>query len=105
MTEIYQFIVALLPSVIVGVIMAIFNRKMSKRFTEEDNQLKSRAKGEHAKLSLLLAESKLSYATAMAIKRGHANGEIEDAIDTYKAAMSEFHEYENSLVVDQHIKK
>lgn len=91
---------AILPSLIVGIIMALWNRRDKKRAQAmqriEDNRLKS----ERLRISLLLAAAKLSYATAMAMKRGHANGEVEAGVEQYQKAMRDFKEFERELVAE-----
>lgn len=91
---------AILPSLIVGIIMALWNRRDKKRAQAmqriEDNRLKS----ERLRISLLLAAAKLSYATAMAMKRGYANGEVEAGVEQYQKAMRDFKEFERELVAE-----
>ena len=49
-------------------------------------------------LALLVATAKLSYAVAMAWKRGEPNGEVEDGIEQYREAMTAFKRFERKLV-------
>lgn len=49
-------------------------------------------------IDLQLATAKLSYATAMAIKRGTANGEVEEGIKAYRKALVEFQEFEREQI-------
>lgn len=51
-------------------------------------------------LELNMANSKLSYAVAMAIKRGKANGEVEDAILAYEAAKKKYYNFLNLQAID-----
>ena len=44
--------------------------------------------------------AKLSYAIAMAWKRGTPNGEVEDGIEQYKEAMTAFKKFERKLVAE-----
>ena len=63
---------------------------LKKRKQEEDD------KREEAKLNLDLtfASAKLAYASAMALKRGKPNGEVEDGIDAYNKAMERYRNFE-----------
>ena len=96
---------AVLPSLIVAVVMAIWNAREKKRYEEARERESQRLKSESLRISLLLAAAKLSYATAMAIKRGHANGEVEVGVDAYKKAMRDFKEFERELVAEAALDK
>lgn len=91
-------IMALLPSLCVSIIMALFNRKQSKRDEAVLEREAQRCESERVKLALLVATAKLSYAVAMAWKRGEPNGEVEDGIEQYREAMMEFKQFERKLV-------
>lgn len=94
----WEIFFAVLPSIIVGVFMAIFNRKVSKKDTYSDALLGARQESERIQLNLNLATAQLSYAVAMAIKRGKPNGEIEEAIKQYNIALNDFREFERRQV-------
>ncbi len=91
-------IMALLPSLCVSIIMALYNRKQSKRDEAALEREEQRCESERVKLALLVATAKLSYAVAMAWKRGEPNGEVEDGIEQYREAMMEFKQFERKLV-------
>lgn len=93
-----EFIIAIMPSIFVGIVMAIYNRKQSKRDDDAKEREELRIEGENVRLNLLLSANKLSYAVAMAIKRGTPNGEVEEGIEQYKTAMEEFKRFERKLV-------
>ena len=42
----------------------------------------------------------MSYAVAMAMKRGHANGEVEDAVDAYEKARAKYLAFLNEQATD-----
>lgn len=91
---------AILPSLIVGIIMALWNRREKKRDQDRQKIEANRIKSERLRISLLLAAAKLSYATAMAMKRGYANGEVEAGVEQYQKAMRDFKEFERELVAE-----
>lgn len=93
-----EFIKALAPGIVVGIVLSYWNKKQNKRDSAITEAEKTHIRSEKVKLSLLLATAKLSYATAMAIKRGTPNGEMEDAIDRYGEALGEFREFERQKV-------
>lgn len=91
---IVKFIWAILPSLTVGVLMAIYNNKQKKRDDYAAERERDRIKSETLRISLLVATAQLSYATTMAMKRGSTNGEVEPAVEQYERAMNKFREFE-----------
>lgn len=89
---------AVLPGLITGIVMAVFNRQQKKRNDASDTRERDRIKSEKLQISLLLASAQLSYATTMAMKRGSTNGEVEPAIKQYIIAMEEFRDFERDQV-------
>lgn len=89
---------AVLPGLITGIVMAVFNRQQKKRNDASDTRERDRIKSEKLQISLLLASAQLSYATTMAMKRGRTNGEVEPAIEQYDKAMREFRDFEREQV-------
>ena len=65
------------PSIIAAVIAYRINKKADTRYSESQKQHDERVKAERLSMEMQLATADLSYATAMAIKRGKANGEVE----------------------------
>lgn len=92
---------ALVPGIIVGIVMARWNREQKARDERAEKQEAQRVKSERVRISLLMATSKLSYAVAMATKRGYPNGEIEEGIERYEEAMKEFKEFERELLAEK----
>lgn len=86
--------VAVLPSLTVGVILALFNRKQKHRDDRDAQREAERVKGEMLRLDLLVATAQLGYATTMAMKRGSTNGEVEPAVEQYEKAMNKFRKFE-----------
>lgn len=89
-----QLFWAVLPSIIVGIFVAVWNAGQKKKSDEEKQKELSRLRAEELEISLLVATAQLSYAVAMAIKRGTPNGEVEEGIEQYQKAMSQFREFE-----------
>ena len=89
---------ALLPSLLVSLYMAFFNRRISKKDKYSESFDEARRQSDQLKLSLLIATAQLSYAVAMAIKRGHTNGEIVEAAKQYNKALSAFRDFERMQV-------
>ena len=93
-----QLLWACAPGIIVGIIMARWNKQQKGREDERKTAEKERIKSEKLRISLLMATAQLSYAVAMAIKRGAPNGEIEAGIDQYENAMQKFREFEREQI-------
>lgn len=101
--DIAELVKMILPSLVVGLLLAWYNRGQAKRDEAAREREVRRADGETVQLALLLATAKLSYAVAMALKRGEPNGEVEDGIEQYRAAMAKFKEFERKLVTNNNI--
>lgn len=93
-----QLLWAVLPGLITGVVMAIFGARQKKQERRAEQREVDRLKSESLRISLLLATAKLTYAVAMAVKRGTPNGEVEEGIKEYDKAMGEFREFERTLL-------
>ena len=89
---------AALPSLLVATVMALFNRSQKKRDADARERETARLEAESVQVSLLVASAKLSYALAMAVKRGAPNGEVEDGVEQYREAMKAFKKFERHLV-------
>lgn len=89
-----SIITALAPSIIVGLVLFYWERTQKNRDSEEDLKEHELAESELVRIELEVATAQLSYAVAMAYKRGHANGEMEGAIERYEDAMDRFREFE-----------
>lgn len=94
----WSVVEAALPSLLVSIVMAVFGRKQKKRDAVTREREEARLEAENVQVSLLVASAKLSYALAMAVKRGAPNGEVEDGVEQYKEAMTAFKRLERKLV-------
>lgn len=92
------YFVGLLPSVITGSVLYYAQRAQRKRDAQKGARDKAREAQTFVSLELELASAKLSYAAAMAIKRGKPNGEIEEGIKQYEKALDKFREFERSQI-------
>ena len=96
-----EFISTVLPSLFVGVVMSYWERRQRTFEKEMAEKEKTRARGELVKLDLTCATAALTYATAMALKRGSTNGELEMAIAKYETAMESFRKFEREQIVKE----
>ena len=93
MSEVAAFLLGLLPSVIAGAVAFYIQRAQKKRDERLENSAKARKDEALLSLDLIMASAKLSYASAMAIKRGYANGEVEEAIKNYEDVNKKYIEF------------
>ena len=100
------------PGIVVGIVLAIWNQRQKRRDDvaakreaereeRRETQERNRQKSELLRVSLLLATAKLSYAVAMAAKRGRPNGEIEEGVKAYNKALEEFRKFEREQMVQK----
>lgn len=92
---------AVLPGIVTGIVLAWWNRQQKERDRANDEKELQRRRSEEVRISLLVAAAKLSYAVAMAVKRGRPNGEIEEGIEQYKEAIIAFKKFERELVAEK----
>ena len=91
---------AVLPSLIVAVILYKFNKDMKKREVEIEERAKLRKKESLLALKMQMANGKLAYANAMALKRGKPNGEVEEGVAAYEEVKKEYYNFINETHVD-----
>lgn len=89
---------AILPGIVVGIVMAVWNKRQKDRDEKADEKEEQRVKSELLRISLLVASAQLSYAVAMAVKRGKPNGEIEVGVKQYEKSMDEFRKFEREQI-------
>jgi NADH:ubiquinone oxidoreductase subunit 3 (subunit A) len=86
----YVVVVLFLLQLIVTTVLTYFlNKKLKERDKKQEEKDEARLEYEQVMLGVTDASAKLSYALAMAIKRGSPNGEVEAGIDAYNEAMKE----------------
>lgn len=78
---------------IVGAVGVVYANKISKlqRISEQQNEMRKREARLAMKLSA--ANTKLTVGVAMALKHGHANGEIEEGLADVDKAQQEYSEF------------
>lgn len=87
---------AVIPSLFVGVVLALMNKKADRRYEKDQEQAKERAEAAQIQMEMITASAALSYACAMALKRGVANGEVEEAVAAYALAKKRYQDHINS---------
>lgn len=85
--------------------MACFTRQQHRRDERDREREQRRVEAENVQVVLLVATAKLSYALAMAAKRGTPNGEVEEGIRQYQEAMRDFKMFERHLVAQSGVEE
>ena len=101
MEQLMWIIEKFLPGIVVGLVLAWWNRKQNKKDTETSETEMNKKLKDSLEISLLVATAELSYATTMAIKRGSPNGEVEVAVKRYNKAMDKFREFERKKLYEE----
>lgn len=90
---------AIAPSIIVGLVLFYWERRQKKQDSINKEQEAVQMSSDMLRLDLEVATAQLSYAVAIAYKRGAPNGEMEAAIKKYDEAMTNFREFERKQLV------
>jgi hypothetical protein len=94
-TSIFLAIVGIIPSTIAAVLAHRISKKADARDAEIRQNAQERAKASKIQMEMITAGAALSYACAMALKRGEPNGEVEEAVEEYTIAKKNYLEYIN----------
>ncbi|WP_409969634.1 hypothetical protein RFF05_06910 [Bengtsoniella intestinalis] len=95
-----SLIATVLPSLIVALFMAAFTRRQAARDKATDERAEARKKESLLALEMQMATAKMSYATAVALKRGYANGEVEEGVAAYDEARKKYFHFLNEQATD-----
>lgn len=88
-----QVVYGIIQTAVLGMAVFYLKRSQDKRDKKSTAHLAAQKQSELLQLEMIWANNKLSYACAMALKRGHANGEVEDALLTYGEAKEKYEKF------------
>lgn len=96
-----EIILSVIASVVSGTTLFLLQRFFKKK--EERDKLRDEQKAKENVLILksIDAVGKLTYANAIAISEGKTNGEMHEAMDTYKEVKDDLYDY----LLEQNSKK
>ena len=100
MLELKEIIMMLLPEIVIGVALFFFKRSQNKRDAEAQRYREAKRKQDLLSMEMQMANNKLSFAVAMAIKRGTPNGEVEEGIEAYEAAKAKYMHFLNEQAAE-----
>lgn len=83
------------------VICAIIAAGQKKRDAKEEVRAEQRAKEGRLQLKMLDANAKLTIGVAMALKHGHANGEVEEGLKAVEDANNEYVHFLEGIAIDK----
>lgn len=90
---------AVAPGLITGIVLAAFSRRQKRRDDAAEERRQEYQQKEIVKLDLLVASAELTRATAVAVKYGHTNGEMTEALRRYNEAIEQFREREREQLI------
>lgn len=92
-----EYLINLLPAIITGLFLYYWQRQQNKRDNQKCKEEKLRDEAEEIDREVNSATMELAYASAMAIKRGKANGEVEAAVNAYTKAKKHQEKFNQKL--------
>lgn len=98
-------IISITQAIIVSMILFYIQRVQKRRDEKIKEQNEARKKESLLALELNMANAHLSHAVAIAVKRGSANGEIEQAIKSYENAKKTYFDFINKQANEHLFKK
>ena len=76
------------------------SKEQQKRDEATEARAKQRAKEGRLQLAMIAANSELTIGVAMALKNGHANGEVEKGLEAVQAANKEYTKFLEEVALD-----
>lgn len=82
------------------IICAVIASGQKKRDAKEELRAEQRSKEGRLQLKMIDANAKLTIGVALALKNGHANGEVEEGLKAVEEANNEYHTYLEGIALD-----
>ncbi len=97
MTEIVCSTIAAVATII----CAYIGMKVKDMDKKTEERAEQRAKEGRLQLKLIAANNNLTIGVAMALKHGHANGEVEAGLKEVESAQMEYQQFLENIAIDQ----
>lgn len=97
MTEIVCSTIAAVATII----CAYIGMKVKDMDKKTEERAEQRAKEGRLQLKLIAANNNLTIGVAMALKHGHANGEVEAGLREVESAQMEYQQFLENIAIDQ----
>ena len=99
-----DYVITIAQTVFISMLVYYLQRKQKDSDAKAEERAKAIKEETILQLEMSMANNKLSYAVAMAMKRGKANGEVEEAIEAYEKAKANFYKFMNEQAIE-HLKE
>ena len=90
---------AIAPGILVGLVLFYWERRQKRTDVDRSALEQSQIESDLLRLDLEVATAQLSFAVAMAVKRGTPNGEMEEALERYQKAIAKFRAFERKQLI------
>jgi len=90
---------AIAPGILVGLVLFYWERRQKRSDSDRSAQEEAQIESDLLRLDLEVATAQLSFAVAMAVKRGTPNGEMEEALERYQKAITKFRAFERKQLI------
>lgn len=104
MVEILCAVIAAVAAIICAAMAAQSSKREKREQAEQeriDRRAEQRAKEGRLQLAMLDANCRLTVGVAMALKRGHCNGEVEQGLAAIKKTQHEYEQFLEGIALDQ----
>lgn len=88
-------------SVLTALAVFYMERRQRRRDALAEKSAERRKRESLLSLEMMSANNQLSYALAMAVKRGRANGEVEAALEAYSGAKAAYDHWKAEMAAEQ----
>lgn len=90
-----EWVMAIVPSIIVSLVMLYWGRQQTKRDVKIESRATIRKEESLLCLKVNMATAKMAEATALAVKRGKTNGEMTEALEELESVKKEYYGFLN----------
>ena len=94
-------IISAVSSVIVALLVFYMERRQKRSDDATKQHAEARKQESLLSLEMLQASNSLAYSVAMALKRGHCNGEVESAVTEYQTAKEKYDRFLKEQAIRQ----
>ena len=105
--ELMGYVISAAATVFCGILAAISQKEYRAAETERKKmalRAEERKKESMLLLQLVHADCSLTVGTALALKRGHCNGELEKGLEDVRDAMEAYDDFHNKIALN-HLNK
>ena len=93
-------IITIGQTIFISMLIFYLQRRQNKSDKQKEKHEQARKIESLLQMELIMASAKLSYACAMAMKRGKANGEVEEGAKAYEEAKNKYYHFLNEQAKD-----